>query len=116
VEAKWLADIKDKQGRAKSATQLDYRSHVARLHDGGSNQSGVIVIAPAPKRYPPAHRENSVFRNYFTVEQDSYRPTTLAEKIDARAVTWEEIAERLTKSPPHAEVVQYLRWRLSVLD
>lgn len=116
VEAKWLADIDGDQGTARAATQLDFRSYVARLDTGEERQSGVIVVTPRPNLYPPARNEKSVFRRYFEVDGERYRPTGLADELDARAVTWEEISQRLAQVTELGNVVKYLEWKTRAID
>lgn len=115
VEAKWTQDIDGKQGSSGKLTQLDFRGEIACDGNLERGQYGVLVIAPAPKRYSPARRANSVFRRYFTIDGETYRPMPAADRVFAQAITWEAVAAALDQVDSHREIAAYLRWRLSLL-
>lgn len=112
IEAKWLADLKDKQGRNKDRTQLDMRSESVVARGGVPGQRGAIVIVPSPRQYPFA-KQGSVFARYFDVDGDRYRPREPALRLEATALTWTEVAQLLDQVTQAEEVAKYLRWRLS---
>lgn len=109
IEAKWLTDI----GRhTHGETQLEIRA--------ACNVKNQLVIAPRASRYRHARRHESIFRRYFDVEGDQYKPRCAANALGViRVITWEQIAELLDRragaEPEAAKIVSYLRWRLDKL-
>lgn len=116
VESKWLSDLDGAQGSAKNVSQIQMRAHTAKRNAGENGRWGVLVVAPSPRRYPPAARATSVFRAYFDINGTSYlcRPGT--EQMRARIITWEEVASFLSTQPGYEAVATYLQWRLMLID
>jgi hypothetical protein len=116
VEAKWRQDIKDRQGARRDMTQIDMRAHTARTTAATENW-GVLVVVPSPRRYPFAKRRESVFRRYFEpIGQENYVALPHAQSQRAAIITWEEILMIVCKYPSHKLVAYYLDWRLNLID
>jgi hypothetical protein len=114
-EAKWLADLSDRQGRGRDRTQLEMRSASVVARGGLMNRRGSIVIVPGPRHYPFAGGA-SVFARYFTVDRDGYAPRASAVELEARALSWDMVTRIVDEVPGGEEVARYLRWRLSHLN
>ena len=114
IEAKWLSDLKSKQGKGTNRTQLEMRADSIAAKGSALGRRGSLVIVPGPQQYPRA-RTNSVFATYFAVDGDRYQPRESALQLEARAITWNQIAALLEQIPEAKEAAIYLRWRLSHL-
>lgn len=92
--------------------------HLSQLASSDPARSGLLVIVPSARLYPPAHDPESVFRRHFTPAGDVYipSPAIAAGSARVRIVTWESIAERTEVHPHGVELGEYLRWRLAILD
>jgi len=114
VEAKWLSDLDDRQGRDGTLGQLALRATIARRESPDSTRRGVLVIAPSAARYPYAR--SGTFAEYFAVDGNEYAPKDRAADVEARARTWERIIDVIERHLGRVEVVDYLRWRLRAID
>jgi hypothetical protein len=114
IEAKWLADLDDHQGREGKTGQMALRAAIARSESAASETRGVLVVVPGPSLYPSARR--GTFAKYFAVHGDGYLPLPAASDLGARAVTWEQVVQAIEPYCSGSEVVQYLRWRLALLS
>lgn len=117
VEAKWRSDLDGKQGRARHTSQVQMRAHTARQNSGPGGNYGVLIVVPSPKKHPPSRRNDSVFRRYFDVDNDSYICRPPAAGCNARVITWESLADALDRN--HNKRLQltaaYLHWRLELI-
>jgi hypothetical protein len=115
VEAKWLSDLDPHQGQGGTTSQLEMRT-ASVAKKAVFDRRGVLVVLPGPSRYPHAYSPRSTFSRYFVPDGPGYRARPEAELLEAKAVTWERIAELIDERQPGSEVVRYLRWRLNLLD
>ena len=113
IEAKWAADLDDKQGKDGDMTQLEMRADVARRLATEPSKRGVLVIAPGPERYPAVKR--GTFAKYFAVDGNRYVPRDAARALEARVLTWEQIVDVLARTDGPSELIDYLKWRLARL-
>ncbi|HCF58348.1 MAG TPA: hypothetical protein DFS52_10195 [Myxococcales bacterium] len=92
--------------------------HLSQLVSSDPARSGLLVIVPSARRYPPARDAESVFSRHFTPAGEVYFPSPAIASGTARAriVTWESLAERTEVHPHGVELGDYLRWRLAILD
>ena len=114
IESKWLQDIGKGQGKKRNLTQLDLRAVCAKETTASAVRWGVLVIALPAHLYPCARKSESVFRQYFEPEGDSYRALARADALRCVAVTWIQVLDVLRQNPSCTPTAEYLEWRISI--